>query len=573
MQTRFKMARKVIFKPDKQNQPDLFPSSFDEFVPKDHAVRIVNKIINDIDLTDILSTYKGGGASSFHPRVLLKILIYAYLNNVYSSRGIEKINRENVHFIWLNGRNFPDHNTINNFRSSRLKGRIDDVFTQIVLLLNERGIISFEKAFTDGTKIESTANRYTFVWRKKVENNKARLEGKIKDVIAQIEEAIEDDSQTSSSKSTEDCSGLTSEELQEDIKRLNQKLKEKGASKKQFKKIENIEKKSLPKLIEYEGHLSILGQRNSYSKTDHDATFFRMKEDKMGNGELKPAYNFQLSTENNFITNYSLHQSAGDTATFKEHLNFYKKKYGRYPDASIADAGYGSLENYRFLNDAYVDNYVKYNTFDKEGTKKFKTDISKVENLFYNEEYDFFVCPMGQKMLPVGDEKRVTRLGEEYWSTRYQAQDCSRCSLKGACHKQQGNRYSSVSKEIRRYRQQAKENLTSKEGKKLKKARLSEVEQTFGQIKWNKGFKRFLLRGIDKISIEIALLAIAHNIQKLGNLLAKTGGTMLFLEKLLVFCQKSGLSVNYSSILLLMNKDTSPKKAEKKILRQWKKAG
>ena len=566
------MARKVIFKPDQQNQPDLFPFSFDEFVAKDHPVRVVNKIIDEIDLRDILDTYKGGGASSFHPRIMLKIIIYAYLNNTYSSRKIEKINRENVKFMWLNGQNFPDHNTINNFRSSRLKGKIDDIFKQIVILLNQRGVISFEKVFTDGTKMESVANRYTFVWRKNVERYKARLEGKIKDVIGQIEKAIDEDAKNPEKNDQESCSEITSDELRADIERLNQKLQEKGASKQQSQKIRQLEKKSLPKLIEYETHLSKLGNRNSYSKTDNDATFFRMKEDKMGNGELKPAYNLQLSTENRFITNYSIHQNAGDTATFKEHLNRYKEKYGQYPKAAITDAGYGSLDNYRFLDAANIGNYLKYNIFYKENTKKFREDISKVENLYYNEKHDFFVCPMGQKMVPVGNEKRMTRLGEEYWSTRYEAQDCSRCPLRGSCHKQKGNRSLSVSKEVLKYRRQARENLTSETGKKLRKQRSAEVEQAFGQIKGNKAFRRFLLRDIDKVNIEIGLVAIAHNLQKLGTLLAKTGDNILFLKKLLDYCRKISQLMDYKPIFLVINKDTSLTKGKKKTIKQRKKA-
>jgi transposase len=566
------MARKVVFKPDQQNQPNLFPFTFDEYVAKDHPVRVINKIINEIDLSDILDTYKGGGASSFHPRIMLKIIIYAYLNNTYSSRKIEKLNQENVQFLWLNGQNFPDHNTINNFRSSRLKGKIDDIFKQIVVLLNQRGIISFEKVFTDGTKIESVANRYTFVWRKSVERYKARLEGKIKDVIDQIEKAIDEDAKDPEKQDQESCSEITSDELRADIERLNQKLQEKGASKQQTQKIRQLEKKSLPKLIEYETHLSKLGNRNSYSKTDNDATFFRMKEDKMGNGELKPAYNLQLSTENSFITNYSIHQNAGDTATFKEHLNRYKEKYGQYPKAAITDAGYGSLENYRFLDAENIGNYLKYNTFYKENTKKFRAEIGKVENLYYNEEHDFFVCPMGQKMVPVGYEKRVTQLGEEYWSTRYKAQDCSRCPLRGPCHKQKGNRSLLVSKEVLKYRWQARENLRSETGKKLRKQRSAEVEQAFGQIKWNKGFKRFLLKGIDKVNIEIGLLAIAHNLQKLGTLVAKTGDTMLFLEKLLSFCQKIGRLMHYDPKFLVINKEPFLTKGKMKIIKQEKKA-
>ncbi len=511
--------KKVVFKQDNQNQPALFPISFEAIIPATHPVRVVNRVIDKLDINDIVSTYKGGGTSSYHPRLLLKILVYSYLNNTYSSRKIEKANKESIYYHWLSGGNFPDHNTINNFRGARLKDKIENIFTQVVVLLNQSNVVALEEVFTDGTKLESFANRYTFVWRGSIEKNKEKLEKKIKLVLKDIENEIAQESQTE--EENQATAPINSEELDKKIARLNEELKKKGASTKVLRQVKKLQDESLPKLQQYEGHLQKMGQRNSYSKTDPDATFMRMKEDHMKNGQLKPAYNLQLSTEHNFITNYSIHQRAGDTATYKEHLELYNQKYGHYPHQAIADAGYGSLENYEFLDKNHIESYVKYNYFHKEQSKKFRNDISRIENLHYNAHSDYYICPMGQKMLPVGKtKKRKSELGHQYEVAIYQAVNCCKCPLNGVCHKQKGNREIEVNKQLIEYKRQSRENLMSQEGRELRGRRCTEVEQTFGQLKWNKKFNRFLLRGVPKVSIEIGILAIAHNLQKLTSMLS-----------------------------------------------------
>lgn len=507
---------KPIFKSDYQNQPSLFPLSFDVLIDANHPVRLVNRIIDKIDISEVIASYKGGGTSSYHPRMLLKVILYAYLNNLYSSRKIEKATKESIYYMWLSGQSFPDHNTINHFRGARLKDKIEAIFTQVVLLLNESGVVSLKEVFTDGTKMESVANRYTFVWKGSVEKYKANLEKKVQVIIKEIEKAIEEDNHSQEELPNEQS--ISSSELDKKIEALNQQLAQKQAPKKVSRQLEKLQTEALPKLQEYESHLQKMKGRNSYSKTDRDATFMRMKEDHMKNGQLKPAYNLQLSTENNFITNYSMHQRPGDTATFIQHLQSYREKYGHYPELAVADAGYGSAENYEFLDKNNIESYVKYNWFHKEQSKKFKTDISRVENLYYNTVQDFFICPMGQKMEAIGSSKRTSDLGYEYEVTHYQAKNCTGCPLRGACHKQKGNRRIEVNHQLIQYKQISKDNLMSETGRKLRGRRCTEVEQTFGQIKWNKGFKRFLLRGMPKVSTEIGLIAIAHNLQKLSKI-------------------------------------------------------
>ncbi len=505
------------FKSDQQNQLEFFPFEFGSLVDKTHPVRLINSIINKLDITDILRYYKGGGASSYHPKMMLKVLIYAYLNNIYSSRKIAKALRENVYFIWLSGQQFPDYRTINYFRGKRLKDSISSIFKQVVLLLQTEGFVTLEEVFTDGTKIESASNRYTFVWKKSVEKFKERLEHKIRAVLNDIDSAIRQDDEDAECKNNNKLpKALCFGDLNKKVEEINQRLKSQDVSKQVKKNTKKLEREFLPKLLEYEVHLNIMGDRNSYSKTDHDATFMRMKEDHMKNGQLKPAYNVQISTENNFITNFTNHQTPGDTTTFKPHLDTFNQLFNKYPKRSVADAGYGGLENYDYLEAKQIDNYVKYNYFHKEQTKKFKTDISRPENLYYNEKGDYFICPMGQKMVLITTGIRETSTGYKYETRTYQAVNCSSCPLNGACHKQKGNRKIEINKRLIRHKQIARNNLTSEFGRELRGRRCSEVEQTFGQIKWNKKFNRFLLKGLPKISIEIGLIALAHNFQKLS---------------------------------------------------------
>ena len=287
---------KVIHKSYNQNDSLLLPPSLGELIPLSHPVRIVSDIIDKFDISTIEATYKGGGTSSFHPRMLLKVVVYAYLCNIYSGRQMEKQLQENIHFMWLSGMSRPDFRTINRFRSERLtEGRLDAIFTKVVELLNSEGFVSLNVQYIDGTKIESVANKYTFVWKGSVEKNKTKLIEKVKGVLSTAEQELEIE------QSAEVAQELPQEEFDRRAGRILSKMDEMGISKgKARKEIEKIKEESVAKLDEYDHYLDVLGERNSYSKTDPDATFMRMKEDAMNNGQTKPGYNVQISTENQF---------------------------------------------------------------------------------------------------------------------------------------------------------------------------------------------------------------------------------------------------------------------------------
>jgi transposase len=505
---------RIKFKPYYQHQLMAIPPTFDELIPAEHPVRVVNQIIDEINLDPLLKRYKSKGCSSYHPRMLLKVLVYGYLCNVYSSRKMESAVKENIYFMWLSGMDSPDHNTINRFRTERLKGVIKKVFTQVVVLMAESGHVDLQRVYTDGTKIEANANRYTFVWGKRIKKSREQISKQLEDLWDYTQKIAAEELQDTTPTSFEK---LDPEEVRKTVAQIDEALKKKGApiDKKVKQKISYAKKNWPSNLEKYQEQEKILGARNSYSKTDPDATFMRMKEDHMKNGQLKPAYNVQISTQDQFIANYSIHQNPTDTNTLIPHLESYKEQYGFFPKELTADAGYGSEENYQYLESNKVEAYVKYNYFDKEQREKEKSKPAfHVDNLYYNKEENCYYCPMGQKMRFIGNYIEKTEAGYERTLSKYQAQNCQGCPIRGVCHKSQYNRTIETSHRLNELKNLARERLLSEKGLKHRSKRPVDVEPVFGILKQNKGFRQFMLRGIDKINIEFGLLAIAHNIKK-----------------------------------------------------------
>lgn len=502
---------KPIFKTLPAQQNSFFPIDIFSKIPEDHPVRLVNQVIDELDISLLMQHYKGGGTTAYHPKMMLKVLFYSYFSNIYSCRKIAKALNENIHFMFIAGNSTPDFRTINDFRGKILKEHINVLFTEVVKMLMEMGYVSLDVQYIDGTKIESSANRYTFKWKKSIEKYKERLEEKIKGVLSDIENHIQSDNQEINQE--ELPQKINSQDIKEKLAELNTKLKE--PSKQQLKALKKLEEEHLPKLEIYENDLEILGKRNSYSKTDPDATFMRMKDDHMKNGQLKPAYNVQISTENQFVTLASIHQKPGDTTTLESHLDKFEENYQKQSEEVVADAGYGSEENYEMLEEKEITAYVKYNYFHKEQKKKFNENLFAVANLFYNQEQDFYVCPMGQKMRNIGQQKRVSENGYESQITLYQAERCEGCPLRGQCHQAKTDRIISVNHRLNELKKQAKTLLMSEKGIEHRKKRPIEVEAVFGQMKSNNHFNRFTFKGLEKVELEFLLMAMGHNLRKL----------------------------------------------------------
>jgi len=503
----------VVFKANHQHQIMAFPPSLDELVAADHPVRVVHEVLERVDITAIMQQYKPGGASSYHPRMLLKTLVYAYINNIYSSRKIEQSLQESIYFMWLTGMSKPDHNTINRFRGQRLQKTLQPIFTQVVLLLCEEGLLSLKDLYTDGTKIEANANRYTFVWGKAIKTSKERIKKQLDDLwkYAQSVAASElDDTDPSSFKKIE------KEAVTATIETINNALKDKKIDGKIRQKLNYARKHWPTALARYEQQEKILGKRNSYSKTDQEATFMRMKEDHMRNGQLKPAYNVQISTNNQFIASYSLHPNPTDTKTLIPHLQQHLKAFKQKPAHITADAGYGSEQNYQWLENKHITAYVKHNEFDRDQRHK-KRDKAKpyaTDKFIYNPITNRYKCPAGKGMRKIGERIKINHSGYEQTLTRYQSKNCDGCPLRGQCNPDDAYRMIEVNLNWNRLKQKAHKRLKTKRGIQKRKKRCFDTEPVFAQIKHNHQFKRFLTRGLDKVTVEMGLLALAHNLRK-----------------------------------------------------------
>ncbi len=516
------MGKKPVFKPYIQNQMTLLPVSIEDLIPQNHVVRVVNSSIDKINTTALFKKYSGGGSSSYHPVMMLKLIVYAYVDKVYSCRKIAKASRENVMYMWLTGGQAPDFMTINRFRSERMKDVILEVFTEVVNLLLEEKYIKFENYFLDGTKIEANANKYSWVWGKSTARYKEKLKEKCAELFDKIELMEKEENSEYLYQDLEETGQgreINSQAITETVERINKKLETTPKNKELQKAKKTLEKDYLPRMQKYEEQQSILEGRRSYSKTDHDATFMRMKEDHMKNGQLKPGYNIQMGTENQFIVGYSIHQRPGDTSCMKPHLEEMKSAFGKLPENIIADAGYGSEENYEYLEKEKLTGYVKYNTFHKENSKKWKADITRVQNWEYIETDDRYICGNNRPLIYMYTTKQKSENGYRSVIRVYECLNCAGCLYRDKCVKSEdkfANRRIYINRRLNELKTQARENLCSERGKEMRSLRPIEVESVFGDIKNNFSVRRFLLKGLEKVKIEWGLYSIAHNMRKLG---------------------------------------------------------
>ena len=518
------MSTKLHTKSYSNNDRLFFLLDPNEDIAENDPVRVVDAVVESLDLKEFKKLYRERGRCPYHPKMMLKIILYAYMNNIYSCRKIERQVQRDIHYIWLAAQERPDFVTINRFRN-RVKKEINNIFTQVVLLLAERGFITLDVEYIDGTKMESKANKYTFVWRKTVEKNRAKLQEKIRVLLQQIDEVIAQDKAAEAERVefTTDTLNTFIGELKDALAAKpepadKEQKKQHREKKKQLKELE----KHRDKLNEYDSRLEQMGERNSMSKTDPDATFMRMKEDAMNNGQTKPGYNLQVSAENQFITDFALFPNPTDTLTLIPFFNSFLDRYGHLPSVAVADSGYGSEENYRFMDQAGMEAYVKYNRFHIEQRPRYKPNPFHHDNFHYNADEDYYVCPMGQHMRRIGTAHSKTASGYRSENARYRAQNCKGCPLRCLCYKAKGDRRTiEVNHRLKEYKRKARELLTSEEGLKHRGRRCIEPEAVFGQMKFNMAYRRFRHFGKDKVSMDFAFFAIAFNIKKMCSKIAK----------------------------------------------------
>ena len=491
------------------------------FIPReDDPVRLLFEVTEGLDYTELYNTYSTLGRNpAIDPAILFRILIYGYMNKLYSSRDIERACNRDINFMWLlQGQKAPDHNTIARFRSERLEECIDNLFNQLIIRLGEMQEIRFENIFIDGTKIEANANKYTFVWKKATDKFENKLQEKIKVILEALPIDLDIKISKVKGKVTVDYISKIIDKLnylkeKHSIEFVYGKGKRKSKLQKYLEELQNfIEKQS--KYDEYNG---IFNGRNSFSKTDKDATFMHMKEDHMQNGQLKPGYNIQIGVEGEYIVGVDVSSERSDQLTLIPFLDKLEKDLPEKFENVIADAGYESEENYMYLSKHNQKSYIKPQNYEKSKSKKFKEDISKRENMAYNIEEDYYICAYGKKLVPVSSKFKTSKSGYNSIVTIYESESCDKCPYKNKCTKAKGNKRLHVSKDFIKKRKESLNNITTPEGKLLRVNRSIQVEGAFGVLKQDYGFRRFLLRGKKNIKTEFMLLSFGYNIQKLFN--------------------------------------------------------
>lgn len=507
-----------------------------ELIPDHHVARVVDEMIESIPDERLFSYYSGGGRPPFHPKMMLKVILFAYSQKVYSSRCIEKLIQENLPAMWLAAMQRPDHRTINEFRGKRMKDMMDELFEIMTHKLIKEGYVTMDHYFLDGTKIEADANKYSFVWKKATEKFSRKLEEKIKETLHHIEEMIKADEldileeNLQETKSTPSGLEEVAAELETHINALSGEIEEETSTavRKEKRKKRSVYCKSLkviredflPRLAKYKEQNETFGDRNSYSKTDRDATFMRMKEDHMKNGQLKPGYNVQMATENQFILFYTIHQRPTDTRCFIPHLEKLAASSLPMPKTVVADAGYGSEENYLYAigeeKEPRFDFLIPYGTYLKEKTRKAKKDMKNARNWVYKEEEDCFVCPNGRKVPFKKYQVKKNKSGYEQSFKIYECEDCTDCPLKATCTKAKGNRQIHWNPVFEEMKAKAKAALECEDKAAIYARRKIEVESVFGHIKGNRSFRRFFLRGLDKVHVEFGIVSLAHNLLKVA---------------------------------------------------------
>ena len=500
------------------------PLEIGHVIPDNDCVRLLGQFVEELDLRDLYSTYSRVKENQVSPRQMLKIMLYAYHEHNYSSRGIEKACRRDINYMYLlEGRSAPDHATIARFRSIHFGQVADKYLAMTARYLMDLGEISGREIFIDGTKIEANANKYTFVWKKSVTKNQVKL---LEKTALLVQECVE------SYGLREIWHGQVKEKHLSKILRQLYKIKDEesiefvhgsGCRKTQLQKhIELLEEYSA-RLKEYSRKLEVLGDRNSYSKTDPDATFMRMKEDAMLNGQLKPAYNLQLGVDSGYISWLTLSPKPTDTSTLIPFLTGMETALKhRYP-VVVADAGYESEENYSYLEDRGISAMIKPANYEISKTRKYKQDISRRENMPYNPDGDYYTCRNGCRLYAHGIHHQKTASGYVRKQTVYRCYECAGCPHRAECLKgknwkipeEERFKKLTVSRKFERQRKECLDRITSEEGIQLRVNRSIQAEGAFALWKEDGAFRQFLCRGQANVYAESVLMAIAQNLDNL----------------------------------------------------------
>ena len=543
-------------------------SFFDLHLPDDDPVYTLKKVMEEMDFSSLTARYSNKGRSGYNPIMMYALVTYANMRGIRAVDRIVELCERDLAFIWLAKGQKPKRDAFYEFKSEKLTPEIlDDLHYQFLRRLEREGLITLKELFIDGTKIEANANRYTFVWRGSVNYHLAGLLDTIDSLyqtyntflsengydvkyelgnarmfiiegMDKVREIIEKNRSRKLTKhkklsnntliEIDDCSPLEILKLQtnltkiangEGISFVTGKGKHKPRIQQLYEELENCGQR----LMQYKECFEIMGKdRNSYSKTDVEATFMRMKEDHMLNGQLKPAYNVQIAVENYFIIHSHISSDRTDYNALIPVLEKHKAAIGSYPEAATADSGYCSEKNLLFLKENRITGYIKLQDHEQRKTRAYAEDIGKYYNMkretFEDEVY--YVCHDGRELHRIRTETKKQD-GYEQTFEVYGCADCSECPHKAKCLYKYNeekdankNKVMKINERWEELKEETHANILSEKGILNRQIRSIQTEGHFGDIKENEDFRRFNYRSSEKVYKEFMLYAIGRNLNK-----------------------------------------------------------
>ncbi|MGN1338291.1 MAG: transposase, partial [Candidatus Coprovivens sp.] len=481
-----------------------------------------------VDCIDFNSYFAKKGCKTGRPRYnrtnLLKVILFSFMENGYLSlRGIEKSCKTDIRYMWLlDDMKAPTFATIGNFIREDLTDSIENIFLAINKVIFKKDNVDLNHTYIDGTKIEANANKYTWVWKKSCITNRDKIFGKVSEIIEKMNNEDLSLLGIKFETRTEYAIEYIEKILNEYKKQLNidesKFVHGKGCRKSTYQRKYETLKEYKEKLIGYAKHIEICGgKRGSYSKTDKSATFMRVKRDYMGNDQLLPAYNMQVAVCDEYIATVDVKQYASDMDCFVPLMEKFNEQYGKYPLYPVADAGYGSYNNYLYCEEHGMEKFMKFTMFEKETkNQKYRDNPYRAVN-FLQDENGTLICPNGRKF-KFKYEKHVK--GNNYGRTEeiYECENCENCEYKkDCCPKAKNNRTIRLNRELTSIHEEVLRNLCSIQGTLLCMNRSIQAEGTYGILKWDKSYKRLRRKGLESVILEFTLISCGFNLYKYHN--------------------------------------------------------
>ena len=501
------------------------PLEIEKLIDISDPVYTFCEVMDHIDLSKyfVEKGYKTGRPRCDEQK-LLKVILFAFMENGISSlREIEKFCKNDIRYMYLlDGMKAPSFATFGNIIRNELTDSIEQIFMDVNTYIFEKDHVDLEHTYIDGTKIEANANRYTWVWKRSCIKNRGKVFEKISLLIDSMNKEVLGYLNVKLEKREEYVIEYVSELMK--MYKTGTNLDEstfvsgcghrKSIHQKQYQELQGY----LERLKTYAHHIEVCGdERNSYSKTDHDATFMRIKRDYMGNDQLLPAYNLQAAICDEYIAVVDVKPYASDMECFTPLMEKFNRIYGKYPKYPVADAGYGSFNNYLYCEEHGMEKFMKFTLFKKETSdKKYHANPYRAVN-FKRDEFGNLLCPNG-KTFQFKSKQHVYK--NKYGRTEeiYECESCEGCPYKSeCCPKASKNRTIRMNQELTSIHQEVISNLESIHGALLRMNRSIQAEGTFGVLKWDKSYKRLFRKGEKNVILELTLISCGFNLYKYHN--------------------------------------------------------